>query len=180
MSNRRYSVKHFARKLKEKLFSLKGTPQYIAKGFALGSFIGMVPIPGFQVFVAFFLAAWFKVNKTAACMAVFNTNAVTGIPIFYFNYWLGKRLLGIQLDFAFPKSISWDFALIIWNAGKMVFASLVVGGFFTGILAAILAYYSYFLWIRWRKPIISSKTQYAESRLDQALNTETSFPHKQS
>ena len=60
------------------LFKLEESPEVIAKGFALGSFIGMIPIPGFQVFVAFTVAKIMKLNKTAACVAVFNTNIFTG------------------------------------------------------------------------------------------------------
>jgi len=153
-SKRAPAIKHFLQRLRKKLFSLKGSPTYIARGFALGSFIGMMPIPGFQVFVAYAVASWLRVNKTAACMAVFNTNAVTGLPIFYFNYWLGKELLNLQLTFNFPQTISWDFALIIWQAGKMVFISLTVGGIITGIPAALLGYYGYLLWVKWRKPVL--------------------------
>lgn len=122
----------------------------------------MMPLPGFQVFIAYFMASWMKVNKTAACMAVFNTNAVTGLPIFYFNYWLGKRLLNLQLDFDFPQTISWDFTLIIWNAGKLVFVSLVAGGIVTGIPAALLGYYGYLWWAKWRKPALVRSRNFME------------------
>lgn len=124
-----------------KIFCLEGSPQNIAGGFALGSFIGMMPIPGVQVFVALFAASIIKVNKKAACLAVFNTNMVTGIFIFAFNFWLGKALLGIESDFIFPEKIDYNFINVIISSGKNVVLSLLVGGGITGLLSSILLYY---------------------------------------
>lgn len=82
------------------VFKIEDSPTVIAKGFALGSFIGMIPIPGFQIFVAYFTAKLMKVNKKAACVAVFNTNLFTGVFIFGFNYWLGKKYWDYPLHLA--------------------------------------------------------------------------------
>ena len=123
------------------LFKLEDSPKVIAKGFALGSFIGMIPIPGFQIFVAFGISKFLKVNTKAACIAVFNTNLFTGAFIFAFNYWLGKTILGIQSPFEMPKAINMQFVNTILKAGSDVYLSLVVGGVITGILFAIASYY---------------------------------------
>lgn len=123
------------------LFKLEDSPKVIAKGFALGSFIGMIPIPGFQIFVAYGISKFIKVNTKAACIAVFNTNLFTGAFIFAFNYWLGKTILGIQSPFEMPKAINMHFVNTILKAGSDVYISLVVGGVITGILFAILSYY---------------------------------------
>src|SRR5690625_687930 len=116
------------RKIKARLFTMKGSPLYTAKGFALGSFIGMMPIPGFQVFVALLFAALFKVNKKAACLAVFNTNIFTGIFVFAFNYWLGKVITGIHPNFTFPDKINIYFFKTILDAGQDVLVCMLVGG----------------------------------------------------
>jgi uncharacterized protein len=71
---------------------IQDEPKVVAKGFALGSFIGMLPIPGFQLMVSLGIATLLKLNKKAACIAVFNTNLATGAFVFSFNYWLGKKL----------------------------------------------------------------------------------------
>ncbi|MEC3908123.1 DUF2062 domain-containing protein [Tamlana sp. 2201CG12-4] len=123
------------------LFKLEDSPKVIAKGFALGSFIGMIPIPGFQIFVAFGISKFLKVNTKAACIAVFNTNLFTGAFIFAFNYWLGKKVLGISSSFEMPKTINMQFANTILKAGTDVYISLVVGGVITGILFAFASYY---------------------------------------
>ena len=117
-------------------------PERIAKGFALGSFIGMVPIPGFQIFVAFTIASIVRVNKRAACVAVFNTNLFTGPFIFAFNYWLGKNILKINSVFEMPEHINIHFITTIIHAGADVYLSLVAGGIITGVLSAVIAYYA--------------------------------------
>ncbi|MFV0267138.1 MAG: DUF2062 domain-containing protein [Draconibacterium sp.] len=35
-----------------RIFSLQEEPEKVARGFALGSFIGMLPFPGFQMFIS--------------------------------------------------------------------------------------------------------------------------------
>lgn len=123
------------------LFKIEDSPEIIAKGFALGSFIGMIPIPGFQIFVAFGISKFLKVNSKAACIAVFNTNLFTGAFIFAFNYWLGKTILGISSSFEMPKTINMQFVSTILEAGIDVYISLVVGGIITGILFSTASYY---------------------------------------
>lgn len=123
------------------LFKIKGEPHVVAKGFALGSFIGMLPFPGFQVLISAGIAAVLKYNKAAAISGVFNTNLATGAFIFAFNFWLGKKVLGIETAFEMPDKINLSFAKIVINAGTDVFISLLVGGMITGIIAMFLAYY---------------------------------------
>lgn len=123
-----------------KVFKLKGSSDFIAKGFALGSFIGMLPFPGLQWGIAMVCAAFFKVHKGAAVIGVFNTNFSTGLFIFAFNYWLGKKILGLKIDFTLPDVLDMSYAKTIWNAGLDVFLSLLVGGVIMGIVAAGVGY----------------------------------------
>ncbi|MGS2738661.1 DUF2062 domain-containing protein [Sinomicrobium sp. M5D2P17] len=134
--------------LKTKIFALEGSPKQIAGGFALGSFIGMMPIPGLQLFVSLGLASCIGVNKKAACLAVFNTNLFTGAFIFAFNYWLGKTLLGLSSDFVFPDKIGLDFIYIMMTSGKNVFPSLLTGGCITGMFSAWISHRLVLLWFR--------------------------------
>ena len=123
------------------LFKLKGEPKTVAKGFALGSFVGMLPFPGFQMVISAALAAFFKFNKTAAVAGVFNPNIASGAFIFAFNYWLGRKILGIESTFVIPERITLGFAKTIVEAGTDVFFSLMLGGLITGILAMFLGYH---------------------------------------
>jgi uncharacterized protein len=123
------------------LFIIKDDPGLIAKGFALGSFIGMMPIPGFQIMVSLAIATLLNFNKRAAVIAVFNTNLATGVFVFSFNYFLGRKILGINSPFEIGEKIDIQFVSHVISAGYDVFLSLVVGGVITGALTAIIAYY---------------------------------------
>jgi len=129
-------------KLFKNIFTIQDEPKVIAKGFALGSFIGMMPIPGFQMMVSLAVASLFKLNKRAACIAVFNTNIATGAFVFSFNFWLGKKLLGVNPSFVIGDKINFQFAANIFKAGSDVFLSMVVGGIATGLIAAAIVYYT--------------------------------------
>jgi uncharacterized protein (DUF2062 family) len=123
------------------VFSLKDEPKLIAKGFALGSFIGMLPIPGFQLIVSLGMATLLKLNKKAACIAVFNTNLITGAFVFSFNYWLGKKILGVNPSFIIGDKINYHFISTIFKAGSDVFFSMLAGGILTGLFASAIIYF---------------------------------------
>ncbi|BDD02902.1 DUF2062 domain-containing protein [Aureibacter tunicatorum] len=124
-----------------KIFSIEAAPESIARGFAIGSFVGMLPIPGFQMLVAMAIAAILKINKKAACLAVFNTNVFTGSFVFAFNFWLGKKILGYKLDYELPETLNLEYIKSIFMAGNKVFFSMMVGGLITGVFASALAYW---------------------------------------
>ena len=123
------------------MFRLNDESKVVARGFALGSFVGMLPFPGFQMIISATLAALFRYNKTAAIAGVFNTNLATGAFVFAFNYWLGKKLLGIESSFQVPERITLGFIKTIADAGSEVFISLLAGGLITGILAMFIGYH---------------------------------------
>ncbi len=137
--------------LKSKIFNLSGKPKYIAKGFALGSFIGMLPFPGFQIFISLGIASIIKVNKKAACIGVFNTNLFTGVFIFAFNFWLGKTLLGFQSDINLYDEMKSNFLGTLYNSGRETFFALLLGGLITGIIASIVSYYLVLAWYNNKK-----------------------------
>lgn len=134
--------------LKQKIISFEGEPAYIAKGFALGSFVGMLPIPGFHILSSLTLGALLKLNQKSVFLGVIKTNLFTAGFIFSFNYWIGKSVLGIQPNFVIPNEISFDFLRIVFASGIEVFQSLLVGGIIMGIISAAANYYIIFYWIK--------------------------------
>lgn len=119
--------------------SLNDHPEKIAKGFALGSFIGMIPIPGFQVLVSVGISSALKWNRLAAGIAVFNTNVLTGPFIFGINYLLGAKILGLNPEFKIQSS-GLEMAQQIFTAGWDVAKALWLGGLILGIPFALIAY----------------------------------------
>lgn len=129
------------RNYKKQVVSFEGKPEFIAQGFALGSFIGMLPIPGFHILSSMGLAFLLKLNKKSVFLGVIKTNLFTAGFIFSFNYWLGKNMLGINPDFKIPKEIDFQFIKMILESGTDVFLCLLAGGILMGIVSALVTYY---------------------------------------
>jgi uncharacterized protein (DUF2062 family) len=109
---------------------LRGTPEEIAKGFALGIFIGMTPTFGVQMPIAFFFAWLLRENKLAAIIGVWVTNPITAPFIYASEYEIGRIILGkerlsLPSEFSYETlgNLSWDILVPI-GVGSLVFAVL--------------------------------------------------------
>lgn len=136
-----FSLKRLFRSLGHKLIKLEGRPKHIAGGYALGTLVGMLPLPAFKFLIAIGLAACVRLNKKAACVAVFNVNPFTAVFIFSFNYWLGKNVLGIRSDFSFPDQLNSAFFRSLLAEGQNVLLALTVGGLLSGAVLGLLFYF---------------------------------------
>jgi len=115
---------------------LRGTPEEVAKGLALGIFVGLTPTFGVQMILAVFLAMLLKENKIAAAIGVWITNPLTAPLIYALEYKSGRVLLDMErvrlpseLSLAALKSISWK-----------VMLPLSVGSLLWGALGALTVY----------------------------------------
>jgi hypothetical protein len=115
---------------------LRGAPDEIAKGLALGIFIGMTPTFGFQMVLAVFFALLLKENRLAAVLGVWITNPVTAPVIYALEYESGRLLLGMK-HAHFPAELT---AAAVRNLGWEVLAPLCLGSLLFGILCAALSY----------------------------------------
>lgn len=125
---------------RQKIFKIEDNPEKIARGFALGTFIGMTPFVGLQFFISVFIAGLLKWNKIAAGIAVFQTNVFTGAFVFSFNYFLGAAILGVEYSFSLTNSAEIFSLSTIFCSGPSAFCSFLLGGLITGIPSSLLAY----------------------------------------
>lgn len=129
-----------------------GSPEFIAKGFALGILISFTPFLGIHVFGAIALAWVFSADAIAAVIATLLINApLTFGVIIPLTYRVGKAVLNlptrfqnIQLDTAEEVAtkmwpiVSWKhFIHVFWE----MFLPMTIGGFITGIPVAVICYY---------------------------------------
>jgi len=115
---------------------MRGTPDEIAKGMALGIFIGMTPTFGFQMALAVFFAILLKENKLAAVLGVWITNPLTAPLIYALEYESGRLLMGMP-PVAFPHDLTFS---SLFTLGEDVMIPLTLGGVVYGVLCAGLAY----------------------------------------
>lgn len=107
---------------------LQGAPDEVAKGMAIGIFVGMTPTLGLQMLIAIFFAMLLKQNKIAAALGVWVTNPVTAAPIYALQYESGRRLLQMPplqfpeaLTFEAMKALGWDL-MVPLLFGSLIFA----------------------------------------------------------
>jgi uncharacterized protein (DUF2062 family) len=121
---------------------LRGAPEQISLGIALGVFIGMTPFLGFHTVIAVMLAAVFKWSKIAAGVGVFITNPFTAPFIYPLTYKLGAKVAGFSKLNHFPKLFEPGGVIGLMKNSPMILVDLVVGGVIIGIPLAIISYYA--------------------------------------
>jgi len=121
---------------------LKGDPQKIALGMALGVFIAFTPTIPFHMILSLTLAHLFRVSRVAALMGVWVSNPLTVPPMYYFSFVIGKRLLYPHLELSLPPSLD---VRELLKLGWEINLSLQFGGLVMAVPAGIIAYF-FTLW----------------------------------
>jgi len=116
---------------------LRGLPEEIARGMALGIFVGMTPTMGLQMPIGLACAWLLKQNRIAAVLGVWVTNPATAPFIYGVEYEVGRRLLGMDYA-AFPDELTLE---SVAQMGWEVVAPLWLGGILAGLLLAPVAYW---------------------------------------
>lgn len=114
---------------------LRGAPDEVAKGVALGVFIGMTPTFGFQMPLAVFFAFLLKENKLAAALGVWVTNPLTAPFIYTLEYESGRILLGMP-----RPGFRLEFNADMFRLGWELLMPLCLGSLIYGVLCAGMSY----------------------------------------
>ena len=117
----------------QKLANENSTPTSIALGFTLGTFIAILPTPGFGAFLAISFTLIFKnINRLAVIVSVTIWNPLLLVPLYYLCYLLGSLLLA--------KPIDLHEELSLYELLSQYTTAFLVGNI---ILASIIALISY-------------------------------------
>jgi len=126
--------------LDEHLFNPHHSPQLKAMSVAFGVFMGIVPIWGFQLAVAIFLAILFKLNKPIVIIAA-NISIPPMIPLIIFlSYKMGALWMGshaMQIDFTNAitlDSIKHNLIQYIYGSITLAIVAAIVFGLLTFVL----------------------------------------------
>lgn len=129
-----------------------GTPDYIAKGFAIGILISFSPFLGIHFFGAIALAWIFRADAIAAALASLLINApVSFAVIFPLTYRVGRAVLDLRPRFHNVQIDNYDklwrkmwpieswnhFVQIFWE----LFVPMTIGGLIVGVPVAMACYY---------------------------------------
>lgn len=135
---RKFKKKSFKQFIKEDVLASNDSNEVKALSIALGTFIGIAPLWGFQTFLSIFLAVVFRLNKVLS-FVFSNVSIPPMIPlIVYLSLKTGGIFVKQKVDFVFSwDAVSMDFIqiqLLQYIIGSLVLAS------FTSILLGILSY----------------------------------------
>ncbi len=128
-------------RIREKLIRIQAKPEKVSFGYSLGVFLGTTPFIGAKVFIALIITSLLKWNKTSSVIGVYHINILTA-PLFYgFSFLVGKWVLGTDVVFVFPDTISFSAFYEAFLGNSSIFYSLLVGGIVLGVPMAVGAYY---------------------------------------
>lgn len=83
-----------------KILREKASPEYIARGWAIGMFYGCAIPFGFQLILSIPTAFLFRGSKIGAAVGTLITNHFTIFIIYPVQCWIGNHLMGGRLSYA--------------------------------------------------------------------------------
>jgi len=134
----------FWRSLKEKILSEHASPDFVARGWALGMFIGCAVPFGLQLMVAVPLSFLLKCSKIGATVGTLVTNPVTIVFIYPAQTWVGCHLIGSPLSWSYLEEACSKLATVNlfraegWQVLAEVGGRVLAGYFLGGFLLAFL------------------------------------------
>ena len=99
-----------AKRHHRKLMQERKTPHAIAFGFAIGTFISILPTPGFNLILGLLVSFFFpRASKLAIIASIFFWNPVTTFPVYALSYKIGglifQRVPHVQYDVTFLNTV---------------------------------------------------------------------------
>ena len=129
---RDFTKKAFSKSVKQHFYEQINNPRYsnlnLALSVAFGIFMGIIPIWGYQLVSAIFLAYLFKLNKVIVAIAA-NISLPPMIPLILFaSVKTGEFVLGVKTGLNFHSEITFDVIkslLLVYVTGSIVFAIIM-------------------------------------------------------
>lgn len=124
----------------------KGTPEYIARGWALGMFVGFAVPFGLQLIIVVPLSFLVKGSRIGAVTGTFVTNHVTILFIYPLQTWFGSYIIGRPISYLNVKSTIAQFMdepgfRALFRLGGEIVASFLAGGLFLALATAPAMYF---------------------------------------
>ena len=124
---------------------IKTSSQSIATGFAVGTFISILPEPGFSVLVATAIVLIFKrISKLAIFVSMAIWNPVALIPIYVASYSVGDLLMSSKPLVSFNMTV---LNRVYYFTDRFIVGNLVMAFAVAGVCHVIVFY----LWETWTK-----------------------------
>ncbi|MBM4103638.1 MAG: DUF2062 domain-containing protein [Planctomycetes bacterium] len=166
--------------VKFRILHVYDTPQRIARGIAVGLWIGFTPLLGLHMILALAIAALFRANKILAVLGVWISNPFTLLPIYGSAYLAGRFPVGrfhpshaqpgqvgdlLSHIFSLSNMVTRLHTTAFWKEVAVVFGKIglevTIGGFVLGTLFAIMGYFATY-WIVTNHRIKSGRRRFRQ------------------
>ncbi|MDR0933081.1 MAG: DUF2062 domain-containing protein [Victivallales bacterium] len=139
-----------------KIVRAEGTPVYIARGWALGMFIGCVIPMSIQLMISIPLSFLLRCSKIGATLGTFITNPASVLFIYPAQCWIGNKIIGGDLTWEATKQATRDLIKLdvsgFMELGGDLVASFFTGGFLFALICTPVTYFGvYYLVLRYRR-----------------------------
>ncbi|BAQ63614.1 DUF2062 domain-containing protein [Geminocystis sp. NIES-3709] len=134
------SIKRYWQYYRLRLLRLKEHPHKIARGFAAGVFAGCFPFIGLQFVMAIIFALLIRGNKFTAILGTWISNPFTSVPLFLFNFQVGKLVLSLFINNS-DLHFNWDSFAEVKDLGTEIIVTLLFGSLLVGLCFSSIAYY---------------------------------------
>ena len=161
-----------------RFLKIRGHPNEIALGLALGLFVGMTPSMGFHTAIGVFFAALFKWNKISAAVGVWITNPLTAPFIYGVNYFIGAKLIGLKKVYLLSDAHGFTKIYQIMLKAPEIFWALTIGGIVLGLPLAIVGYYFSYSVVQKYQDDIKEKLAKSKEKLAQKKEMRIRKKHK--
>jgi len=131
------------------LLHLSDSAHRIAFGVGIGTFIALTPTIGAQMLLTVLVATLLRANKVSGVPMAWITNPLTAVPIYSFNYVVGRALVGGPglkevegaMAAAMNPDLEWgELVRAWWDLMLHAAGPLWVGCVLVGLAAGIVAY----------------------------------------
>ncbi|ELS04708.1 hypothetical protein Xen7305DRAFT_00044440 [Xenococcus sp. PCC 7305] len=140
-----YWVKKPFRLMIVSLKKLRGHPEVVARGIAVGVFAGCFPFFGLQSVMGIVLASLVRGSKIAAIAGTWISNPLTYVPILFLNFKVGQWLLGIETTSTLQDRDSLESFLAL---GPELVITLLIGCCVVGAITGVIGYFASFYFLR--------------------------------
>lgn len=129
-----------------KIVREKASPEYVARGWAIGMFYGCSIPFGLQLVCSLPTAFLLKGSKIGATLGTLLTNHLTIFLIYPLQCFIGNRLIGGTLTYqeietAFENVLKEQSYQALWSIGGELVASFFLGGLLFAVILTPLTYY---------------------------------------
>ena len=132
--------------LYDKIVKERKSAEFIARGWALGVFVGSVIPFGIQIYIALPLSFLLKGSKIGALTGTLISNPLTILFLYPAQCWMGSRLLGKDISWAaISEAMKGVLTHQDWSSLSQLSGHLVTSFFAGGLmLAAVFTPLTYF------------------------------------